>query len=375
MPLIGHPFGLKASVNNYNRSPGLLIAAIARLLAVCSTHYYDDFAVVDTCLGKGTARASLKALAALIGTTFGEAKGQSMSTSTTYIGCHLDTCAVFSHGELRIDCKEGRREKLISLVEDVEAKGTLDPAVASKLRAKAHFAGSTLRGKCLRGCENALVAVQYGRLPAQLDTPVSEAMQFLKLAMRVLPGRTINLTPDVENCVVCYTDAMWEAGKHAGMAFVAYCVKWPAPKCEYLAVPDSYLRLLLPRETQINQAEILAVALLPRALGPLLEGCDLLHFVDNQGALSALIKGYSPQEDCSALCSMIHLLHAERSTRAFFEHVESTANMSDAMSRYGLVAAKPGWDVVPVTLPPAETLVDLTLGSLLRTFGSDQLHI
>ena len=72
MPLIGHAFGLKASVNHYNRSPGLWVAVVTRLLAVCATHYYDDFAVVDSSLGKGTARAALVQVANLCGITFGK---------------------------------------------------------------------------------------------------------------------------------------------------------------------------------------------------------------------------------------------------------------------------------------------------------------
>ena len=370
MPLVGHAFGLKSSVNNYNRAPGLLVAALTRLLAVCVTHYYDDFAVMDTCLGKGTARVALLQLADLCGVTFGQDKGQPMCPRATYIGCSVDVSRVFSHGLLKLDCKEGRREKLLAMTAAVERQGYLDPAVAGKLRAKAHYAGSTLTGRCLRGCENALAAVQHGRLPAQVASPVSEALQFLRHAMLCLPGREVNLAPRFEDCVLVYTDAMWEPPKPAGMAFVAFCFKWPAPKCAYLSVPDAYLRLLLPRKTQINQAEALAVALVPTALGDALHGCDLLHFIDNQGALSALIKGYSPKEDCSAICCMIHLLHAELQTRAFFEHVESAANLSDAMSREGLAAAKDSWEIIPVRLPPIESLTDLTLGTLLRSFGS-----
>ena len=371
MPLVGHAFGLKSSVNNYNRAPGLLVAVLTRILAVCNTHFYDDFAVVDTNLGKGTARACLRDVGGLIGTTFGETKGQAMNTVVTYIGCQLDTSRVFSHGELGIDCKEGRRETLIAMVESIQQKGVLDPALAGKLRAKACYAGSTLTGRCLRGCENALVAVQYGALPPQIASPVSESLQFLLLAMRLLPGRTINLTPNPADCVVVYTDAMWEEGQPAGMAFVAFCVKWSRPKCAYLCVPDDYLRVLLPRETQINQAEVLAAVLVPQALGSLLQGCDVLHFVDNQGALAALIKGYSPQEDCSALCAMIHLLHARTQTRCYYEHVESSANISDAMSRHGVRAALPSWEVLKVSLPPARRLPDLTLGTLLAAFGHD----
>ena len=101
-----------------------------------------------------------------------------MSTSVTYIGCRLDTtCTVQPQRTRHIDCKEGRRETLVSVIEGVEAKGFLDPAPAGELRPKAFFAGSTLTGRCLQGCQNALVAAQNGGLPAWVAYPVSEGLQ------------------------------------------------------------------------------------------------------------------------------------------------------------------------------------------------------
>lgn len=58
-----------------------------------------------------------------------------MNPKVAYVGCSLDVGAVFSHGMLAIDCKEGRREQLVGMVEEIEKKGCLDPALASKLRA------------------------------------------------------------------------------------------------------------------------------------------------------------------------------------------------------------------------------------------------
>lgn len=165
----------------------------------------------------------------------------------------------------------------------------------------------------MRGCENLLVAVQYGRLPTQGVSPLRVVAIFEACHVECAwpPSKLDPLLGQRRSGPV------WEPPKPAGMAFVAFSPKWPAPKCAYLSVPDTYLRVRLPRKTQIMQAETLAVALVPRALGSLLLGCDLLHFMDNQGALSTLIKGYFPHENCAAICAMIHLLHAKTQTREF----------------------------------------------------------
>ena len=130
---------------------------------------------------------------------------------------------VFKGGSFLLDCKEGRREALDDAASEALEEGSLDPGSAGKLRAKAHFASTTLAGKCLRGCENALAAQQYGKWPRSLCDSAVNALMFLKLALKVLPGKRVLVGPRPENHAVCYTDAMWEPPAPAGVAFVISC--------------------------------------------------------------------------------------------------------------------------------------------------------
>ena len=141
----------------------------------------------------------------------------------------------------------------------------LEPAAAGKLCAKAHFASRTITGKCLRGCENALVAIQHGKFPQ----PSFAGCLVLPTVGSAVPAGI-------------YTDAMYEAGKPAGMAFVAQLASRAYPKVGYLAVPDSVMQVLLPRKTRSTRPNVSPLALAARACGDALR-CDIVHFVDNQG--------------------------------------------------------------------------------------------
>ena len=65
----------------------------------------------------------------------------------------------------------------------------------------------------------------------------------------------------------------------------------------------------------------------------LIAGRRVLHFVDNQAALSTLISGAADDVDSSAVALLYQLALVQSGTRAWLEYVESDANISDGPSR------------------------------------------
>jgi hypothetical protein len=61
----------------------------------------------------------------------------------------------------------------------------------------------------------------------------------------------------------------------------------------------------------------------------LLEGADVIHFIDNTSALYGLAKGYSPQGDSSVLIRAFHALNIARAANVWFAWVASKANIAD----------------------------------------------
>eukprot|EP00971_Amphidinium_carterae_P334997 6470625-Amphidinium_carterae.1 len=59
------------------------------------------------------------------------------------------------------------------------------------------------------------------------------------------------------------------------------------------SVPDSVVKSWIPKRQMIGQVELFGAVLGLLAFRDELCDCDVLHFVDNDSATSALIKGYS----------------------------------------------------------------------------------
>ena len=60
---------------------------------------------------------------------------------------------------------------------------------------------------------------------------------------------------------------------------------------------------------------------------------DVIHFIDNAGALAILAKGYSKDEDCGRMTHFYHAIAAALQSRVWFEYVASGANIADLPSR------------------------------------------
>eukprot|EP00971_Amphidinium_carterae_P232984 4624021-Amphidinium_carterae.1 len=83
----------------------------------------------------------------------------------------------------------------------------------------------------------------------------------------------------------------------------------------------------------IGQVELFGAVLGLLAFREELANADVLHFVDNDSATSALIKGYSGKLDSARLVGMYWMLAALYRINVFIDRVESKSNPADAPSR------------------------------------------
>ena len=98
-------------------------------------------------------------------------------------------------------------------------------------------------------------------------------------------------------------------------------------------VPAEMMDSLCQRSQQIGQVELLG-ALTPYLSAPeLFAHRDVLHFIDNTSAQTALMKGYSGVPDSARLVHLFHAWNLGAQCRVWFEYVPSKANVSDAPSR------------------------------------------
>ena len=89
------------------------------------------------------------------------------------------------------------------------------------------------------------------------------------------------------------------------------------------------------KDTIINEAELHAAPILATSAQHYLEGSDILWFIDNQAAETALVKAGSPAESMCAIALVATACLARIRARPWYEHIASEDNPSDVLSRAG----------------------------------------
>lgn len=134
-------------------------------------------------------------------------------------------------------------------------------------------------------------------------------------------------------------------------------------------VPPQVIQSWKPRNQQIFPGETLCGLLLPYIQPDLLEGRDLLWFVDNEAAVSALVRAASSEEDVHELAQLSRILLFRLRSRPWYEWVDSESNPSDGLSRLGLAdpwSKAQGWSLQEHQFP-----LELCRGVLLETLLRD----
>jgi hypothetical protein len=96
-------------------------------------------------------------------------------------------------------------------------------------------------------------------------------------------------------------------------------------------------------------AVLTALVLTPKALA----NRELVWFIDNESALSSLIRGGSKAEDVGHVAACTQLAMLEHSCAAWYEWIDSASNPADGLSRDGIKdkwTLEQGWELQE--LPP-----------------------
>ena len=107
----------------------------------------------------------------------------------------------------------------------------------------------------------------------------------------------------------------------------------------------------------MGQLEVLAAVAAYTSRPEQLKGRDVIHFIDNTGAIFGIAKGYSADLDSARLISVFHTLNAALGANVWFEYVASAANIADLPSRGELeLLLSPQYGARPfdVVWPPTE---------------------
>ena len=348
--LFGQPFGAGHAVPNFYRLAAWLNRASRRLLFIIIEHFFDDYFYLEPRFSAASATWALRRLAAALGVVLAPDKAQLPSQLLTSLGIVFDFAGIISSSKLKVRPKHSRVRNLKAELQAVIKRGKLPPSHAARLAGKADFVNSTLFGRVGRACLSALKSRQYQQkgtfdLTDWLRASIAWTMAILQQA----PPRELPLSNEDPPVFLLYTDGSAEPISktiRVSLAeidnpsdyhdfYVGAVLIFPGGKMlfTHCQVPDEVVKQWLPKKQMIGQVELFAGAVALATWATELAEQAIIHFIDNDSSLAALVKGYSPKQDSARIVGDYWLLAAKHRLFIYADRVESKSNISDGPSR------------------------------------------
>ena len=331
--LAGFNFGLLSAVVGFNRWPRFVIAMARAWLGCCAVSYFDDAFVGEPAYAKGSGQWALGRVASATGLPFAPDKHRPPSTRPIFVGVLTDYTKVVSHGELAVSVDPRRRKSVLKLADATLEQDALTRTQSAKLAGKMRWALCPCFGRVGLALLRSLHKVRAVESPLPAD--LREAVAGLRLLADCLPPRTLPVLAADEPPVVVFTDAAFEAGKGT----LGVVVKRPGRPLLWTACdcPASLLRAFAELDGQksqyIGQLELLAALVAYTTFADELRGSQVIHWIDNESAVYALVKGYSGAADSARIVNLYHCCVAQLEVTPWIEYVQSEDNLADLPSR------------------------------------------
>ena len=349
--LYGLAFGLESAVVSFNRWPQLAIAISRRCVCSLSAAYFDDEMCLEPLLFADPSQQGLRLVLRLLGSEPQKAKGFRPAADRHYLGASVHLGNFASQGVIRFQPKFTTTQKVLAKLHHALQTNQLDRDSAGKLRGDLQWMYSQCAGHLGRLAGQVFTAHQGDSDPAL--TPLeARLLRLLCTLVQDFSPRDIPVVGQLALPIVVYSDASFENGV-LRLGWVIF-----APNCTPLGgttvVPHQVVSSWKERSQQIFPGETLCALVLPLLYPTTLESHDLLWFVDNEAAVSTLIRGTTSELDVHliAQCSLVRL--ARLGCRLWLEWIDSESNPSDGLSRAGLDdewTQHQGWSLMEFDFP------------------------
>ena len=352
----GLTFGLSSAVLSFNRWPALMLAAARRLVALLSSNYFDDFVTTDVKIAARAGREALIACAEACGATFGEPKAIPPGQHRTFTGVvvHLDYVA--SEGIIAMNPKQECIDSIVGEATERLQEARCTSTQASKIRGKCGWVGSNSFAKIGRIGLAALKQRQYWDKSSAITEggQLYDALVLLRDFFPVIPPRTIDLLKVQSPPIVVYSDAAWPSDEDGEKKKVIPRIGWvifqpgKRPVGYSFVVNESITSHLIQREQQITALEAFAPIAALETSPEIFANSESLWFVDNEGAVSSLIRGAAKVEDIDLVAALTTVQAASLKSQIWYEWIDSKSNPADGLSRDGVEdewTMKQGWEL------------------------------
>ena len=349
----GFPFGLASAVNAFNRLTTFMTAFNRRVLYLPSGNYYDDFVIIERAFAAHRAQAVMGRAALAFGYPFSKEKHKPAAITMAFLGvatCFLNFQAM---GIVSMFVAEDRVKRLTGDIKLILQAKQIQNGGTAKLVGRLLFTLTWTVGTFGKAVLQPLFAAQQHDGPVDLDSAMTLALGFFVLALAALKPRVYNASRwAARRPILIWTDAMYAPGAENGGAQAGFNAfipddsgvkgrgRWIHGSAK---VSQEFIReFLKPGKTYIGQLELLAAVSVYYSIDPAeLRDRKVIHWIDNTGALAAMVKGYAKQPDTARIVHAFSALVVRLGFCTWFEYVRTKANLADLPSREGLQGYEP----------------------------------
>lgn len=325
------PFGATGSVYSFVRMSRAIWHILCKGLHAVASHYFDDFPTIECAGGAKVLSLPIESLMDELGWQYAKEGVKALSFSEAFdalgVTFKLDRLHL---GNLTLQNKAGRIEKICSILEAIMSKGRISPSEASEVQGLLNFASGFFVTRSLRHLISAFHPL------ADSSQHQRELVKLCRYTIGVLKclGPRLHKLTDERRPVVIFTDAAWEDGRAtAGLVLcdlvknVRHCRQIVVPKC----LVDHWTENGV--EQIISQIELFALLATRLSYRDLLLNRRCVCWIDNEAARFAAIKSSSSSLTMRSMARCLCELEIKFPSFIWIERVPSFSNPADMPSR------------------------------------------
>ena len=307
-------------------------------LDVAWTNYYDDFPVVDFKVLADHTSAAIRALTSMLGFECSLDKELPFAETAEMLGVVLDLQHA-SAGTIKVANKPSRMDELKSTVQHIIASGRVVTKDLPSLFGRALFVESQFMGREGRLALSELRVMERSKSQfvelsaAQMDALKNLLTRYHKAVPRSLKIESTSMP------LVLFTDGACEPVGDDISCTVGGVMFDPrgGGQVEVFGahvsseVVESWKRA--GKKHPVALTELYAVCVARHLWKDRMDDYKCVVFIDNQGDVDALIKGYSSEDTMKSLLILLEKLDGDKPFLPWFCRVPSQSNISDLPSR------------------------------------------
>ena len=365
------PFGAVAAVYSFNRVSRSLHHLICKLLWGPCTCFYDDFPTISPKASSAILSKAMGALLTYLGWDHAKVGVKAVDFGASFnalgISVQLDR---LNRGSFILSNKEGRLERLCSMLRDVKERGTISRSEAAQVQGHLNFASGFFISKALK-----FLVSSFGRLadiPRSLGSPDLSSLCELAINMlRAMPPREYSVE-SFKRPFLIFTDGAWEDQQAAGGAVVYDPLNRQALVFE-VEIPVALVTLWLEEvgDQLISQIEFFVYLAVRFRYRQNLLNVLGVAWIDNEAARFVAIKGTSDSFSMMSMSRVLQQIELEMPSSVWLERVSSYSNPSDMPSRKQVTTAARLFGATPCGVYQVpETLVEAILNLHKEPYAS-----